>query len=200
MGFLNMIKRAAIYARVSTTDQSVERQIRELREYAEKREWKVILEATEYVSGASQKRPERDKVLDLARRRKIDAVLVLNLDRWGRSVKDLVLTMAELEGLGVSFVIPGSIDFDSPMGKMMAHFLAAVAEFERSLIRERVKSGLANARAQGRIGGRPKCNANNVEKGLTLLQSGRSYREVSEETGVSISTLLRARRNARAEI
>jgi len=193
-----MIKRAAIYVRVSTSDQSVERQLRELREYAEKREWKIILEAAEYVSGASQKRPERDKVLDLARRRKIDAVLVLALDRWGRSVRDLVLTMAELEELGVSFIVPGSIDFDSPMGKMMAHFLAAVAEFERSLIRERVKSGLANAKAHGRNGGRPKCNADNVQNGLALLQKGMSYHQASEEAGVSISTLLRARRTARA--
>jgi len=192
-----MPKKAAIYARVSTTDQSVERQIRELRAFAEKRGWEIVHEAEEYVSGASQKRPQREKILSMARKRKIDAILVLSLDRWGRSVQDLVLTMSELESLGVAFVVPGNIDMSTAMGKMMAHFLGAVAEFERELIRERVRSGLANARAKGRIGGRPRREADKVENGLALLRQGESYTEVSEKTGLSVSTLVRARRNAR---
>lgn len=194
-----MSKKVAIYARVSTSDQSVERQVRELREYAESRKWKIVHEAEEYVSGAADRRPQRDKVLDLARRRKIDAVLVLALDRWGRSVRDLVLTMAELEELGVEFIIPGSIGYDTSLGKMLNHFLAAVAEFERSLIRERVKSGLINARAKGKSLGRPKANADKVVAGLALLQKGKSYRETAKDVGVSVSTLLRARRKTKSE-
>lgn len=195
-----MITRVAIYTRVSTSEQSVERQIRDLRSYAISRGWKIVHESEEYVSGASEKRPQRDKILVLARKRMIDAILVLSLDRWGRSVKDLVLSMAELQTLGVAFIVPGHIDMTTPMGKMMATFLAGVAEFERELIRERVLSGLANARANGRIGGRPRRELEKIEGGLALLQQGKSYREVSEEIGVSISTLVRARRNARAEI
>jgi len=190
-----MPTRAAIYARVSTSDQSVERQIRELRAFAKFRGWKIVYEAEEYVSGASQKRPQREEILSLAQKRKIDAILVLSLDRWGRSVQDLVLTMAELESLGVAFVVPGNIDMTTPIGKMMAHFLGAVAEFERELIRERVRSGLANARAKGKQLGRPKLN---VEESLNLLGQGMSYNKVAQETGLSISTLVRAKRNAKA--
>lgn len=193
------VENVAIYVRVSTSDQSVERQLRELRAYAEIREWKIFHEAEEYVSGASEKRPERDKILHLARKRKIDAILVLSLDRWGRSVKDLVLTLDELRSLGVAFVVPGNIDMTTPMGKMMATFLAGVAEFERELIRERVLSGLANAKAKGRFGGRPRREPEKIEGGLALLQQGKSYREVSEKIGVSISTLVRAKRKARVE-
>lgn len=190
-------ERVAIYTRVSTQDQSVERQSRELRAFAVARGWQIILEVEEHVSGAAEKRPEREKILNMARKREIDIVLVLTLDRWGRSVKDLVLTLDELRSLGVAFVVPGNIDMTTPMGKMMATFLAGVAEFERELIRERVRSGLANARANGRVGGRPKCNPDKVKEGLTLLQKGKSYREVSEEIKVSISTLLRARREGK---
>ncbi len=188
------VERVAIYTRVSTSDQSVARQIRELRAYAKARSWNIIYEAREHASGVSAKRPEREKVLDMARKRKIDAILVLSLDRWGRSVKDLVLTMAELEALCVAFVVPGNIDMTTPMGKMMAHFLGAVAEFERELIRERVKSGLANARAKGRVGGRPRTEKRKVQEGLALLQQGKSYNEAAHELGVSVSTLVRAKR------
>jgi putative DNA-invertase from lambdoid prophage Rac len=194
------MQRVAIYTRVSTKDQTVERQSRELRKYAKARGWQIVLEVEEHVSGAAEKRPEREKILKMAKKREIDIILVLSLDRWGRSVKDLVLRMDELKSLGVAFVVPDSIDMTTPMGKMMATFLSTIAEFELELIRERVMSGLANARAKGRIGGRPKSNADKVKNGLALLQKGKSYREVSEEIGVSISTLLRAKRNARAEI
>jgi DNA invertase Pin-like site-specific DNA recombinase len=89
------------------------------------------------------------------------------LDRWGRSVQDLILTMAELEALGVAFVVPGQIDMSTPVGRMQAHLLSAVAEFERELIRERVRSGLANARARGKRLGRPNATPRLVNKGLT---------------------------------
>jgi DNA invertase Pin-like site-specific DNA recombinase len=102
--------------------------------------------------------------------------------------------MAELEALGVAFVIPGHIDMTTPMGRMLAHFLAAVAEFERELIRERVRSGLANARAKGKSLGRPPVASSQVEKGLLLLDQGKTYGEAARRTGVSVSTLIRARR------
>lgn len=138
--------RVAVYTRVSTPDQSTDRQRRELRNYAKARGWKIVREMQETVSGASQKRPLREEVMQLARTRAVDVILVQALDHWGRSVQDLILTMAELEALGVVFVVPGQIDMSTPVGRMQAHLLSAVAEFERELIRERVRSGLANAR------------------------------------------------------
>lgn len=134
--------RVAIYARVSTADQSPERQVRESRSYAQARGWQIVREAQEIAGKASQRRPQREDILRMARCREIDAVLVQALDRWGRNVQDLVLTMAELEAPGVAFVVPGYIDMTTPLGRMLAHFLAAVAEFEREVIRERPrKSG-----------------------------------------------------------
>jgi len=186
--------RAAIYTRVSTSDQSTDRQIRELREYANARDWQIVREAQEVASGASQKRPLREEVLQLARARGVDTILVQSLDRWGRSVQDLVLTMAELEALGVAFVVPGHIDMTTPMGRMLAHFLGAIAEFERELIRERVRSGLANARAKGKRLGRPRATPILVDQGLALIDQGETYREAARKCGISVSTLLRARR------
>ena len=186
--------RAAIYTRVSTSDQSTDRQIRELREYAHARDWQIVREAQEVASGASQKRPLREEVLQLARARGVDTILVQSLDRWGRSVQDLVLTMAELEAVGVAFVVPGHIDMTTPMGRMLAHFLGAIAEFERELIRERVRSGLANARAKGKRLGRPRATPILVDQGLALIDQGETYREAARKCGISVSTLLRARR------
>lgn len=187
--------RVAIYARVSTADQSVERQVRELRKYAQARGWEIVREFCEVAGGAGQKRPQRDKILGMARRRALDAILVHALDRWGRSVQDLVLTMAEIEALGVAFVVPGHIDMTTPMGRMLAHFLGAVAEFERELIRERVRSGLANARAKGKRLGRPPAKKFRIDKGLSLIEQGKTYREAALKSGVSISTLVRAKRS-----
>lgn len=190
--------RVAIYTRVSTQDQSTDRQIRELRTYAGARSWEIVREVQEVASGASKKRPMREEVLQLARSRSVDAILVQALDRWGRSVQDLVLTMAELEVLGVAFVVPGHIDMTTPMGRMLAHFLGAVAEFERELIRERVRSGLANARAKGKRLGRPEAVPLLVNEGLALLEQGETYREAARKSGVSVSTLLRVRRKAQS--
>lgn len=190
--------RTAIYTRVSTSDQSMDRQIRELRAYATARSWEIVREVQEVASGASRRRPMREEVLQLARSRSVDAILVLALDRWGRSVQDLVLTMAELEALGVAFVVPGHIDMTTPMGRMLAHFLGAVAEFERELIRERVRSGLANARAKGKRLGRPEAVPVLVNEGLALLEQGETYREAARKSGVSVSTLLRVRRKVQS--
>jgi putative DNA-invertase from lambdoid prophage Rac len=117
---------------------------------------------------------------------------------YRRNVKDLVLTMAEMEALGVAFVAPGYIDMTTPMGRMLAHFLGSVAEFERELICERVRSGLANARAKGIRLGRPSAVGYRVSKGLNLLNQGKAYQEAAQKAGVSISTLTRARRKTKA--
>lgn len=194
------VERVAIYTRVSTKDQSVERQLKDLRAHAESRGWEIVIAVEEKISGSAERKPEREKILNMARKRTIDAVLVLSLDRWSRSTKDLVNTVDELKHLGVAFVAPGQVDMTTPAGRMMAGMLSLIAEFELELIRERVMSGLANARAKGRIGGRPRRDADKVESGLALLQQGKSYTEVSHETGLSVSTLVRARRNAKAKI
>ncbi len=188
------VERVAIYARVSTRDQSTERQVRELRKHAKARGWEVACVVQEHVSGAADNRPKRDEVLAMARKREIDGILVLTLDRWGRSIKDLVLTMDELKSLGVAFVCPGLVDMTTPMGRMMAHLVGAMAEFEKELIRERVLSGLANARAKGRVGGRPRTEPSKLQDGLALLRRGKSFNEAAREMGVSVSTLVRAKR------
>ncbi len=192
------VERVAIYTRVSTKDQSVDRQLKDLRAHAEARGWEIVIEFEEKISGAAEKKPEREKILNMARKREIDAILVLSLDRWSRSTKDLVNTVDELKHLGVAFVAPGQVDMTTPAGRMMAGMLSLIAEFELELIRERVKSGLANARAKGRIGGRPRREADKVGNGLALLQQGKSYNDVALETGLSVSTLVRAKRNAKA--
>jgi putative DNA-invertase from lambdoid prophage Rac len=175
--------RAAVYTRVSTPDQSTDRQRLELRNYAEARGWEIVREMQETASGASQKRPLREEVMQLARTRAVDVILVQALALWGRNVQDLILTMAELEALGVAFVVPGQIDMSTPMGRMQAHLLSAVAEFERELIRERVRSGLANARARGKRLGRPNATPRLVNKGLSLIKQGMTYQEAAEQSG-----------------
>ncbi len=132
--------RAAIYARVSTIDQhTIPEQVRQLEELAARRGWKIVRTVREVASGAS-KRAKRDELLDAARRRELDAILVWKLDRWGRSVADLVTTINEMSALGVSFT--EALDLSTPSGRALAGMLAVFAEFERDLIRERVRGGL----------------------------------------------------------
>jgi putative DNA-invertase from lambdoid prophage Rac len=148
--------RAGLYARVSTFDQhTIPLQIRALREYAARRGWTIALQVKEVGSGAVQ-RQLREKLLDAAHRREIDVVLVWRLDRWGRSVADLLATLQELDHLGVGFVsLTEALDLTTPAGRAMAALLAVFAEFEREILRERVRAGLAHARQSGRRLGRP---------------------------------------------
>ena len=148
--------RAGLYARVSTNDQqTIPLQIRALREYAARRGWTIALQVKEVGSGTSE-RKLREKLLDAARRREIDVVLVWRLDRWGRSVADLLATLQELEHLGVGFVsLTEALDLTTPAGRAMAGLLAVFAEFEREILRERVRAGLAHARQNGTRLGRP---------------------------------------------
>jgi len=148
--------RAGLYARVSTNDQqTIPLQIRALLEYAVRRGWTITLQVKEVGSGASQ-RQLREKLLAAARRREIDVVLVWRLDRWGRSVADLLATLQELDHLGVGFVsLTEALDLTTPAGRAMAAMLAVFAEFEREILRERVRAGLAHARQNGKRLGRP---------------------------------------------
>ena len=152
--------KAAIYARVSTSDQNCEMQLRELREYLGRRGWGA---AGEYVdtgfSGSKASGPQLDRLMADARRRRFDAVVVWKLDRWGRSLAHLVQSVQELSALGIRFVaVTQNIDTDesNPMARLLMHLMGAFAEFERELIRDRVNAGIRNARAQGKQLGRPR--------------------------------------------
>ena len=142
--------RVGLYARISTHDQqTIPLQTRAMKEYAARRGWTIALQVREVGSGAVQ-RQSREKLLEAARRREIDGVLVWRLDRWGRSVTDLLATLQELEHLGVGFVsLTEALDLTTPAGRAMAGLLAVFAEFEREILRERVRAGLAQARQNG---------------------------------------------------
>src|ERR1035438_334802 len=150
---------AAVYARVSTRDkgQDPEMQLTELREFAAKRGWQVVGEFVDVGVSGSNFRPRLDAMMRLAKARKLDVIAVWKLDRFGRSLRHLVDALAELQAVGCAFVsLRDNLDLTTPAGRMMFHVIGAMAEFERELIRERVKAGLAHARSKGRIGGRPR--------------------------------------------
>jgi DNA invertase Pin-like site-specific DNA recombinase len=152
------IKRIALYARVSTLNgQHPEMQLAELREYAARRGWQIVGEFVDIgVSGSRDSRPELNRCMDAARARKCDAILVWKLDRWARSLKFLVNNLAELTAYGVAFVsLRDNIDLSTPAGRLMVQMIGAFAEFERSLIVERVRAGMNSARARGKRLGRP---------------------------------------------
>ena len=190
-----MGQRAAIYCRVSTADQSCERQERDLTAVAARAGYTVIGIFKETASGVRLDRTERRKVLALVQRRDIDVVLVTELSRWGRSTVDLLATLRELEARRVSLVALNGMMFDvsTPHGRMMATVLAGLAEFERELIQERIRSGLAAAKARGQKlgrqpGQRPKSDRL-APRVLALVAQGRSYRLIGREVGLSKNTV-----------
>jgi DNA invertase Pin-like site-specific DNA recombinase len=151
--------RTAIYARVSTNNghQDPEMQLRELREYCGRRGWQVVGEYVDKVSGTRERRQQLDALMAAAFEHRIDTVAVWKLDRFARSVKHLVNAVSELEAHGVAFVsLKDNLDFSTASGRLMFHVISAMAEFERSLIVERVKAGLRNAKAKGRRLGKAK--------------------------------------------
>jgi DNA invertase Pin-like site-specific DNA recombinase len=181
------IARVALYARVSTCNgQDPEMQLSELREYAGRRGWEIAGEYTDHgVSGSKDSRPELDRLMADAHRRKCDVVLVWKLDRFARSLKFLVNSLAELEARGVAFVsLRDNLDLSTPSGRLMFQIIGAMAEFERSLIQELVRAGLRNARAKGKKFGRPRIRVD-ADQVAALRREGLSWSQVCRTLNVS---------------
>lgn len=197
MGHLKQ-SRAAIYCRVSTNDQDCGRQLRDLEEFAAQSGYEVVAVFQETASGANNHRPERAKILDLAQSRKINVVLVTELSRWGRSTADLIDTLRTLQAKNVSLLAQTGLEFDlaTPQGKLIATLMAGLAEFERDLIRERVKSGMAAAKARGAKFGRTpgqttKAVLSKKEQVLKMTKEGESYRAIAKRLKLSKNTVMR---------
>jgi DNA invertase Pin-like site-specific DNA recombinase len=186
--------RVALYGRVSTLDkgQDVNLQLNELREYSERRGWKVVGEyADEGWSGAKESRPALNRLLGDAKKRKFDAIAVWKLDRFGRSLKHLVMSLADLESLGIAFVsLRDGFDLSTPSGRLMFQIIGAMSEFERNLIRERVRAGMAHAKAKGRTLGRAKVHVDMVAVEARKAK-GESLRAIARDLGVSAALLVK---------
>jgi DNA invertase Pin-like site-specific DNA recombinase len=184
--------RAGLYARVSTIDQqTLLMQNRAMREYAVRRGWTIALQVREVGSGAV-KREAREKLLEAARRREIDLVLVWRLDRWGRSVTDLLATLQELDHLGVGFVsLTEALDLTTPAGRAMAGLLAVFAEFEREILRERTRAGLAHARRNGKRLGRPPTAAQKANQVRNLYSKNISKAEIARRLNIGRTSVRR---------
>jgi putative DNA-invertase from lambdoid prophage Rac len=184
--------RAGLYARVSTNDQqTLAMQMRALREYVARRGWTVALQIRDVGSGAVE-RKAREQLMEAARRREIDAVLVWRLDRWGRSVTDLLATLQELNHLGVGFVsLTEALDLTTPAGRAMAGLLAIFAEFEREILRERTRAGLAQARLNGKQLGRPATAALHTAEIQKLHRAGVAKAEIARQLGVGRTSVRR---------
>ncbi len=163
-----------------------------MREYAERRGWQVATEIREVGSGALQ-RPKREELLAAVRRREVDAIVVWRLDRWGRSLADLVVTLKELVELGIGFVsLTEAFDMTTPSGRALAGMLAVFAEFEREILRERVKAGVAHARAKGTVLGRPKSAAKKVDEVRRLYRKEKlSKSEIARRLGIGRTSVRR---------
>ena len=191
-----MGQRVAIYCRVSTADQSCERQERDLLAFAERGGLEVAGIWKEVASGAKDQRPERKKVLALAQDRRIDAVLVTEMTRWGRNTQDLLATLQTLQTWNVSLIAQTGLQFDmtTPQGKLIASMMAALAEFERDLLKERIRSGIAAVKARGKILGRRKGeyikSGKLAPKVLAMVEAGQSYRAIAKELKLSKNTVM----------
>jgi DNA invertase Pin-like site-specific DNA recombinase len=188
-------KRVAVYARVSTLDQSCEPQLRDLREYVVARGWLAVEYIDQGVSGARDRRPALDKLLAAVKARKVDVVVVAAFDRFGRSVRHLVETLELFRHYGVEFVsLREAIDTGSPLGQAVFTIIAAIAQLERSLIAERVRAGLRRARAEGKRLGRPRVQVDAVRL-ESAVRRGLSVRDGARELGVSASSYARLARD-----
>jgi len=186
--------RVALYARVSThVGQNPEMQLAELRQYCQRRGWAIAGEYVDIgISGAKERRPELDRLLVQCRKRQVDAVIVYRYDRFARSLRQLVNALCEFDALGIQFVsLYEGVDTSTPNGRLVFGIFATIAEFERDLIRERVRSGIAAARARGKILGRPR-TAVDTSRVAVLRAQGRSWRKIATELGVGVGTVLRA--------
>ncbi len=192
--------RAALYARVSThAGQNPEMQLAELREYCARRGWQPVGEYVDAgVSGARERRPELDRMLATCRRRQVDAIVVYRYDRFARSLRQLVNALCEFDSLGIQFVsLHEGVDTSTPNGRLVFGIFASIAEFERELIRERVRSGIAAARARGKRIGRPRTEVD-VVRVRELRSQGWSWAEIAREIGVGMGTVHRAGQKPKA--
>lgn len=188
------MKNCTIYTRVSTSDQSCELQIRELREFAERRGWNVIDVFEEKMSGTKSNRPQLKELQKLVVSRKVDIVLIWKLDRLFRSLTDLLSVLQDWSDLGVELCsLKDAVDMSTSSGRLLMHLIGAFAEFEASLIRQRVQSGLENAKRKGVKLGRP-CLQADAGKARMLRESGMTIRQIAKELGIgngSVQKLLR---------
>ncbi len=191
-----MNSRVAIYARVSTTDQSTDSQLLDLRRYVAERGWHLYREYTDNgVSGTKDSRPALNELMNDAKKRRFDVVLVWRFDRFARSTKHLILALEEFKNLGIDFVsYQENIDTSSPLGSAIFTIISAVAQLERDIISERVKAGLRRAKENGKVIGRPKASIS-VEEAHKLRFKGLSLREIGEKIGVSRTTVLNYLKN-----
>jgi len=185
--------RVALYARVSTLlAQDPEMQLIELREYVSHRGWMIVGEYVDRTSGAKESRPALNRLMTEAHRRTFDVVVVWKIDRFGRSLRHLVNALAELEGRGIAFVsLRDNLDLGTPSGRLMFQIIGAMAEFERSLIQERVRAGLRNARAKGKQLGRPKVIVD-ISRIAILRAQKLSWASIGTELGICEGTARRA--------
>jgi DNA invertase Pin-like site-specific DNA recombinase len=187
--------RAALYARISTLNhgQDPEVQLRELREFCQRRGFTIAHEYVDKgISGSREKRPALDELLADCHKRRLDAVVVYRYDRFARSLRQLVNALEEFRSLGIEFIsIHEGVDTSTPNGRLVFGIFASIAEFERELIRDRVRSGLAAARAKGKNIGRPRVSLD-VLQIMSLRREGRSWSEITRETGISKGTAQRA--------
>ena len=192
---MSATKRAALYVRLSTDKQTVENQTDALRQVAERRGWEIVQVYSDAgISGAKGRdgRPGLDQMLSDARRRKFDIVMAWAIDRLGRSLIGLLGTIQELEACGVDLYLDQqAIDTTTPMGKLVFQVTGAFAEFERSMIKQRVHAGLKRAVAQGKRLGRPKLDRATERKAEKLLESGKGILKVAKTLGIGTSTVQR---------
>ncbi|MDA2933976.1 recombinase family protein [Acidobacteria bacterium AH-259-D05] len=189
----NFTPRLALYCRVSTAEQSTDSQLLDLRKYVSDRGWSIYrVYRDEGISGTKDSRPALDELMDDARKRRFDVVLVWRFDRFARSTKHLILALAEFRNLGIDFVsFQENIDTSSPLGSAIFTIISAVAQLERDIIAERVKAGLRRAKENGKRLGRPRVIVD-VDRIAALRAQGRSWREIAEELGIGKGTAQRA--------
>jgi len=187
------MSKIAIYARVSTQDQSTDSQLLDLRQYASSRGWTIYREYCDNgVSGSTDNRPELNALMDGAKKLKFDAVLCWRFDRFARSTTHLLLALDQFRNLGIDFVsYQENIDTSSPLGSAIFTIISAVAQLERDIIVERVKMGLRRARANGKRLGRPQGTSLDIEAASRLRREGMGLRQIAEKLGSSKTTVAR---------
>ena len=187
-----LVKRVALYARVSTLDkgQDPETQLIQLRQYAQNRNFKVIGEFIDYASGTTQDRIQYKLMMEAAKKRKIDVVLVWRYDRFARSTQALVNALKEFQSSGIDFIsFQENIDTTSPTGELVFHVMASLAQFESSLISQRVKAGMARAKAQGKQNSRPQLPIEQQRRIFKMRKQGFSINKISKQLGIAYGTV-----------